>query len=47
MKDYITKESTIKFSPNYNKSIDYYLLRSYNKIIFSDYELSDNLFDNY
>jgi len=47
MKEYITNESTIIFSPNYNKQIDINLLLTYNKIIFSNYMLTDDLFERY
>jgi len=45
--DYITKEDTIIFSPKFNKIIDKKLLANYKKVIFSDFELTDDLFDNY
>jgi len=47
MLDYITKEDTIIFSPEYNKPLEPKLLLNYKKIIFSDYELNDTLFDAY
>jgi len=47
MVDYITKESTILFSDYYNKSIDENLINSFNKIIFCDYELNNDLFEKY
>jgi len=45
--DYITKENIIIFSPYFNEIIDDTLLSNYKKVIFSDYELIDDLFDNY
>jgi len=47
MLDYITKEDTIIFSPKFNKIINDKLLLNYKKVIFSDYELTYILFDNY
>lgn len=47
MLDYITKGDTIIFDPNFNKSIDINLLNSYNKVIFSNFELCDDLFEKY
>ena len=47
MSNYITNEDTIIFSPHYNESIDINLLSQYNKIIFSDYKLSEELFEKY
>ena len=47
MVDYITYLDTIIFSPRFNKSINLDLLSSYNKIIFSNYELTDDLFLKY
>ena len=47
MNDYITNESTIIFDPKFNKPLDYKLLSNYSSIIFSDYELNDDLFDAY
>jgi len=45
--DYITKDDTIIFSPNFNKPLDQEMLFNYKKIIFSDYVLDDNLFERY
>jgi hypothetical protein len=47
MEDYITKEDTIVFSPYFNEPINNDLLTSYNKIIFSNYELNESLFEKY
>jgi len=47
MLNYITNEDTIIFSPYYNKPTDFNLLSQYNKIIFSDYELNEELFEKY
>ena len=47
MIDYIKKDKTIIFSPNYNKILDVNLISKYNVIIFSDYELTNNLFVSY
>jgi len=47
MLNYITNEDTIIFSPYYNEPIDINLLSQYNKIIFSDYELNEELFEKY
>ena len=43
--DYITKDNIIIFAPNYNDLLDTNLLLKFNKLIFSDYELSDELFE--
>jgi len=45
--DYISYHDTIIFSPEFNKSLDSELLTNYKKIIFSNYELSNNLFGAY
>jgi len=47
--DYITKEkgNTIIFCPHFNEKIDYKLLSNYEKVIFTDYKLTNSLFDNY
>ena len=45
--DYITKDDTIIFSPNYNDVLDINLLSKYAKLIFSDNALSDKLFEAY
>jgi len=45
--NYITREDTVVFSPEFNEKIDIKLLSIYKKVIFSNYELTDNLFDNY
>ena len=45
--DYITKDEIIIFVAEFNKELDINLLSNYKKIIFSDYELCDNLFDAY
>ena len=47
MVDYITNKDTIIFSPNYNVLTDVNLLSLYNKIIFSNYELNEELFEKY
>ena len=47
MSNYITNEDTIIFMPHYDELIDINLLSQYNKIIFSDYELSEELFEKY
>jgi len=47
MSNYVTNEDTIIFSPHYNELIDINLLSQYNKIIFSDYKLSEELFEKY
>ena len=44
---FVTKESTIILSSYYCKSISNDLLLIYNKIIFSNYDLSDYLFFDY
>jgi len=44
---YITKDDTIVFSPKFDKSLNCELLSNHKKIIFSDYELNNNLFDAY
>ena len=46
--DYITSTDTIIFDPEYNKPLSLELNKAnYKKIIFSDYELSDGLFEAY
>ena len=45
--EYIIKEDTIIFSNKYNNALDIYLISKYKKLIFSDYELNDNLFERY
>ena len=45
--DYITKDDSIIFSHLFNKELDSELLKNYKKIIFSDYELNETLFDRY
>ena len=47
MSNYVTNEDTIIFSPHYNELIDINLLSQYNKIIFSNYELNEKLFEKY
>ena len=47
MVEYITKDETIIFSPYFNKLLNGELLINYKKIIFSDYELTYQLFDRY
>jgi len=41
---YIIKKDTIIFSPEFNEMVDDELLVNYKKVIFSDYELTDDLF---
>ena len=43
----ITNEDTIIFYLEFNKPLESKLLSNYKKIIFSDYELNDNIFDAY
>ena len=43
--DYITSDNTIIFSCEYNKQLDPGLLSHYKKIFFSDYALSNELFE--
>ena len=45
--EYITKGDTIIFAPSYNEQLDLQLLTNYQRIIFSNYKLEDNLFDAY
>ena len=45
--EYIKNKDTIIFSPEFNKELDYDLLSGYKKVIFSNYELIDDLFDKY
>ena len=47
MGDYITNEDTIIFSPEFNLPLNPLILINYKKIIFSDYELTESLFDAY
>lgn len=42
--EYIAKDDTIIFGPEFNKSLDYDLISRYKKIIFSNYILNDTLF---
>ena len=43
--NYITKDDIIIFDPSFDDPLDHTLLTNYNQIIFSDYKLSDDLFD--
>ena len=45
--DYITKDNTIIFVPHFNNDLDINLLSNFNKLIFSDYEINDRLFEAY
>ena len=45
--NWITNNKTIIFSPYYNETLNTELLSNYKNIIFSDYELTDILFDKY
>ena len=45
--DYITKDRTIIFNPYFNNEIKTELLLDFDKVIFSNYELNDNLFEAY
>ncbi len=45
--EYTTKDSKIIFVPYYNKELDNLLLKKYNQIIFSDYELKENIVECY
>ena len=45
--NYITKGDTIIFGPSFNDELDYQLLTNYQRIIFSNNELNNNLFDAY
>ena len=45
--NYITKDDTIIFAPHFNSELDINLLSKFNKLIFSDYELNDKLFEVY
>ena len=45
--DYITNETSIIFSPYYDGQLDSELTSQYKKIIFSDYELTDGIFETY
>ena len=47
MDNYITNGNIIIFNPWYNKPLSPELLSSYKKIIFSNYELNEGLFENY
>jgi hypothetical protein len=47
MVNYITNKDTIIFSPFYDESINPNLLSLYNKIIFSNYKLNEDLFEKY
>ena len=47
MVDYITKDSIIIFSPNFNDKLDIEFLSNYKQIIFSNYKLNDKLFNYY
>ena len=43
MPDYITKDNTIIFDPEFNEPLDIDLLSKYNEIIFSNYKLQNDL----
>lgn len=45
--DYITNDDTIIFSLEFDKLLNPELLSNYKKIIFSNYELNEDLFDAY
>jgi len=45
MPDYITNKDMIIFSPEWNNPLDIKLLSNYEKLIFSDYVLNNDLFD--
>ena len=45
--NYITRGDTIIFASSFNNELDYMLLNNYKKIIFSDYDLNDDLFEKY
>ena len=45
--NYIAKDKTIIFRPNFNKEIEPGLLEKYLNVIFSDYELNEDLFECY
>ncbi len=45
--NYITNNDTIIFRPSFNDELDYKLLNDYKKIIFSNFDLNDNLFEKY
>jgi len=45
--NYITSGDTIIFEPSFNNELDYGLLKDYRKIIFSNYNLDDSLFERY
>ena len=47
MVDYITKDSIIIFSLNFNDKLDIEFLSNYKQIIFSNYELNDEIFNAY
>ena len=47
MNNYISKGYTIIFSPYYNDSIKADILNLYDKIIFSDFLLTDDLFEKH
>ena len=44
---YIAKDDTIIFSPEFNEELNHLILVNYKKIIFSDYKLNQKLFDSY
>jgi hypothetical protein len=45
--NYITNGDTIIFAPSFNNELDCVLLKDYIKIIFSNYNLSSDLFEKY
>ena len=45
--NYITKDKTIIFSPKFNEEIEHKLLEKYSIVIFSYYELNEDLFKCY
>ena len=45
--NWITNLDTIIFDPDFNELLNHNLLLNYQNIIFSDYRLNNNLFENY
>ena len=44
---YLTKGDTIIYDPSFNDELDNKLLNNYEKIIFCNYYLNNNLFEKY
>ena len=45
--NWITNDDTIIFGAEFNEKLDAELIYGYKKLIFSDYELNEELFEHY